>query len=447
MEINLSLVKEFVAGLYNTWEVQNMSRVLVIIMAGGVGERLQPLTRERSKASVPFGGKFRLIDFTLSNCINSGLRQIFVLTQYRSESLHQHIQDGWGISNTGLGDFIYTIPPQLKMGEVWYRGTADAVRQNLNLINNRKTDYVLVLSGDHIYKMNYRRLIDYHISKKASLTIPAVRVCQEQAAGRLGVLEANEQHKLVGFEEKPAQPKTLKDSPELALASMGIYLFNVEALNEALRGEEEDFGKHIVPKMISRYQDIFIYDYEKENLIRDYIIQVKDGIRDKITVEKTRDSSYWRDVGTIDSYHEASMDLISIDPLFNLYGEMWPLRTLSKPLPPSKCVLGGKAPDCLVSDGCIISGGTIWYSVLSPGVIVERDAIIEQSVIFDNVIIEPGVRIKKTIIDKESKIQAGASLGFDRETDINRGCTVSPNGITVVPKGAIIRRSDPSLFD
>ena len=348
-----------------------MERVLAIIMAGGEGERLRPLTGERSKAAVPFGGKYRLVDFTLSNCVNSGLRQIFVLTQYRSESLHRHIQDGWGISTAGLGDFIYSIPPQHKVSADWYRGTADAVRQNLNLVRRRGVEDILILSGDHIYKMDYSQFVTYHRTKKASLTVSAIRARKEQAARRLGVLEIDQDSRLIGFKEKPAQPKTMPDSPDYALASMGLYIFKVATLLQVLEGEGEDFGKHIIPGMISKHNDIYVYDYEKENKIEDIAVEVKDGIREKVVVARTRDSSYWRDVGTIDSYYEASMDLVGVDPLFNLYGERWPLRTFQRPLPPSKCVLGGKTPESIVSDGCIISGGTAWNSILSPGVIVE----------------------------------------------------------------------------
>jgi glucose-1-phosphate adenylyltransferase len=426
--------------------VIGVDRVLAIVMAGGVGERLQPLTRERAKAAVPFGGKFRLIDFTLSNCINSGLRQIYVLTQYRSESLNKHIQDGWGISSAGLGDFIYSVPAQQKLGTEWYRGTGDAVRQNLNLVKRKNIDDVLILSGDHICKMNYLQLITYHKMKKAGLTISAIRVRKKEAAGRLGVLEIDQDNRLIGFEEKPAQPKTMPDAPNYALASMGVYIFGVSTLLEALQGQEDDFGKQIIPGMISKHSDIFVYDYEKENKIQDFAIEVKDGIRQKILVDRIRDSSYWRDVGTIDSYYEASMDLVGVDPLFNLYGERWPIRSTQRLLPPSKCVLGGKTPDSIVSDGCIISGGTVWNSILSPGVIVERDALVEQSIIFDDVIIEPGARVRRAIVDKESRIRAGASIGLSRDADKARGSTVSDSGITVVPKGADIGRSEPSLF-
>jgi glucose-1-phosphate adenylyltransferase len=426
--------------------VEKMERVLAIVMAGGAGERLQPLTRGRSKGAVPFGGKFRLIDFTLSNCVNSGLRRIYVLTQYLSESLNRHIQEGWAISSAGLGDYIYCIPAQQKLGAGWYQGTADAVRQNLNLIKPKEVDDILVLSGDHIYKMDYRKLVAYHRAMKADLTVLAIRETREKAAGRLGVLEIDQDHRLIGFEEKPAQPKILADAPNYTLASMGVYVFKVGPLFEALRGQDDDFGKHIIPGMIGKQHDIFIYDYRKENKIEDFEIEVKDGIREKVLVEKTHDSSYWEDVGTIDSYFEASMDLVSVDPLFNLYGERWPIRTYQRSLPPSKCVLGGTTPQSIVCDGCIISGGTVRNSILSPGVIVERDAIVEQSVIFDDVSIEPGARIRRAIVDKESKIRVGASIGYDHEEDKRRGFIISDNGVVVVPKGTDISRRESSLF-
>jgi glucose-1-phosphate adenylyltransferase len=423
-----------------------MDKTLAIVMAGGAGERLQPLTKERSKGAVPFGGKFRLIDFTLSNCINSGLRQIYVLTQYLSESLNRHIQEGWSISSAGLGDYVYCIPAQQKIGTDWYRGTADAVRQNLNLVMGKDFENILIFSGDHVYKMNYLQLMDYHSMKKAGVTVSAVRVRKEQAAEKLGVLEIDQDHRLIGFVEKPAQPKTLVDAPDYALASMGVYIFKTDILLRTLRGEEEDFGKHIIPGMIDKNNDIFVYDYEKENKIEDFEVKVKDGIREKILVDNTSDSSYWRDVGSIDSYYEASMELVGVDPPFNLYGDRWPIRTFLQPLPPSKCILGGKISESIVCDGCIISGGTIYGSILSPGVVVEKDARVERSVIFDDVIIEPGASIRRAIVDKESRIRAGASIGFDREGDKRNGCSISDNGIVVVPKGADISRTEPSLL-
>ena len=429
-----------------TEKTTTMDRVLVIIMAGGAGERLKPLTRERSKGAVPFGGKFRIIDFALSNCLNSGLRQIYVLTQYLSESLNRHIQEGWNISGSGLGDYIYCMPAQQKLGSYWYRGTADAVRQNLNLVRRKDVEDVLILSGDHIYKMNYLQLVAYHRMKKAGVTISAVRSRTEQAAGKLGVLEIDQGQKLIGFEEKPAQPKTLADAPAYALASTGVYIFKVGTLLHALQGKEDDFGRHIIPGMIGKNHNIFVYDYEQENKIEDFEIKVTDGVREKILVDKTRDSSYWKDVGSIDSYYEASMELVSVHPLFNLYGERWPFRTYQRPLPPSKCILGGQISESIVCDGCIISGGTVWQSILSPGVIAERDARVEQSVIFDDVIIEPGARIRRAIVDKGSRIRTGASIGHDREADKRRGCTISDNGIVVVPKGMDISRTEPYLF-
>jgi len=404
------------------------------------------LTRRRSKGAVPFGGKFRLIDFTLSNCINSGIRQIFVLTQYLSESLNRHIQEGWSISSSGLGDYIYSMPAQQKLGADWYRGTADAVRQNLNLVREKDVKEVLILSGDHIYKMNYRQFVAYHRMKKAGLTVSAVRASKEQATGRLGILEVDQEQRLIGFEEKPAQPKMLTDAPNYALASTGVYIFKVDTLLQALQGQEEDFGRHIIPEMIGKHHDIFVYDYEQENKIEDFEVKVKDGIREKILVDKTRDSSYWRDVGSIDSYYEASMELVGVDPLFNLYGEKWPFRTYQRPLPPSKCILGGKILESIVCDGCIISGGTVRDSIVSPGVVVERDARVEQSVIFDDVIIEPGASIRRAIVDKESRIRVGASIGYDRKADERRGCTISDNGIVVIPKGMDISRTEPSLL-
>lgn len=420
--------------------------LLAIVMAGGVGERLQPLTQERAKAAVPFGGKFRLIDFTLSNCINSGLRQIYILTQYRSESLHKHVQDGWSISSAGLGDFIYCVPAQQKVGAEWYRGTADAVRQNLNLIKIHDIDNVVILSGDHIYKMNYQQLLNYHKMKKASFTVAAIRVKKEEAAGKLGVLGADQDCRLVSFQEKPKEPAALADDPAYCLASMGVYIFRTDALCEALKGNEDDFGKDIIPAMVGCHSDIFVYDYEKENKIEDIVVEVKDGKREKVLVDRTRDSGYWKDVGTIDAYYEASMDLVGVEPTFNLYGGRWPLRTAMRPFPPAKVVLGGSTPDSIVCDGVIVSGGTVWSSILSPGVVVERGASVEQSIIFDDVVIEPGARVRRAIVDKGCIIRAGATIGVNHDVDRARGCTVSAGGITVVPKGIEIGRTEPALL-
>jgi glucose-1-phosphate adenylyltransferase len=414
--------------------MKTSEEVLVMLMAGGAGERLLPLTKVRSKGAVPFGGKFRLVDLTLSNCINSGLRRIFVLTQYLSESLNRHIQEGWAISSAGLGDYVYCIPAQQKLGTAWYLGTADAVRQNLDLVAAKNVDHVVILSSDHVYKMNYMQLVAYHVLKKADLTISAVRVTKERAAGRLGTLEIDGNSRLIGFEEKSAHPKTHADPAESVLASMGVYIFKVDALVRAVQRGGHDFGKDIIPEMMGKQEGIFVYDYGRENRIGDFDFMVRDGIRERRLVEKTPDSSYWKDVGSIDTYFQTNMELVAVDPPFSLYGESWPFRTFQRPMPPSKCILGGRASDSIVCDGCIISGGTVSNSILSPGVIVERNALVEQSVVFDDVIIEPGVRLRRAIIDKRTTIRAGSSIGFDPEEDRRRGYTISDNGIVVVPE-------------
>jgi glucose-1-phosphate adenylyltransferase len=294
--------------------------------------------------------------------------------------------------------------------------------------------------------MNYLLFLAHHRMKKSGLTISAVRVRKELASERLGVLEIDRDHRLIGFEEKPVQPKTVADAPDYALGSMGIYIFGVDTLLQALQTKGQDFGKDIIPEMIGGTQDIFVYDYKEQNKIQDFEIIVKDGIREKKLADKTRDSSYWKDVGSLDSYYEANLELISVDPLFSLYGDRWPLRTYQRPLPPSKCVLGGKISDSIISDGCIISGGTVKNSILSPGVIVERDAVVEKSIIFDDVVIEPGANVKRAIVDKECRIHTGTSIGYDLEADKGRGCLISNNGIVVVPKGMDINRNEPYLY-
>jgi glucose-1-phosphate adenylyltransferase len=334
----------------------------------------------------------------------------------------------------------------MKMGTTWYRGTADAVRQNMNLISGHDIEDIVILSGDHIYKMNHSHLIEYHRRNKAALTISALRVKSDLASGTLGVLEADKDRRAVGFEEKPLVPKDIPESPGYCLASMGIYVFKAKTLLDVLYGEGEDFGKHIIPRMIHDTENVFVYDYEQENRITDYEIRVTNGVREKVLIDRTRDSSYWRDVGTIDSFYETSMDLVSVDPAFSLYSEKWPLRTYQRQLPPGKCTLSGKIIDSIVSDGCIISGGTVDQSVLSPGVIVERDAWVYQSVIFDDVFIEPGAKVNRAIIDKECRIRSGALIGFDHALDKARGCTVTENGIVVVPKGTEIKNNGLHLL-
>jgi glucose-1-phosphate adenylyltransferase len=413
-----------------------MDKVLTIILAGGSGDRLQPLTKVRSKPAVPFAGKYRLIDFSLSNCINSNIRKIFVLVQYRSWSLQRHIQEGWGISSSRLGEYIYCVPAQQKIGQEWYRGTADAIRQNLDLLRGKDFEHVLILAGDHVYKMNYQQLVDFHKANNAGLTISVTRVPLEVAAGRLGVFEMDEKFRATGFVEKPVQPWSVPGDAANALASMGIYVFNVNVLMKILKEEGDDFGSNIIPGLMGKRQDIFLYDFATQNRIEDYIIQVESGRRNKVLVEQTPDSSYWRDVGSLDSYYEANMDMIGVSPLFNLYTEKWVFRTFERSMPPSKCIIGGTTLESMVSDGCIISGGTVQRSILSPGVIVEKDAVVEDSVILDDVTIEPRVRVRHAIVDKEVIIRAGVQVGYDFEEDRRRGCTISGKGVVVVPRGA-----------
>ncbi len=412
-----------------------MEKVLTIILAGGSGERLQPLTRVRSKPAVPFAGKYRLIDFPLSNCINSDIRKIFVLVQYRSWSLQRHIQEGWGISSSRLGEYIYCVPAQQKIGQEWYRGTADAIRQNLDLLRGKDFEQVLILAGDHVYKMNYKHMVDFHRKNRAGLTISVTRVPVDVAAGKLGVFEVDEKLRAINFTEKPVHPAAAPGEEGQALASMGIYVFNVDVLMDILKEPGDDFGADIIPGLIGKRSDIFLYDFTTQNRIEDYIVQVESGRRNKVLVDKTPDSSYWRDVGSLDSYYEANMDIIGVSPLFNLYTEKWRFRTFERSMPPSKCIIGGQTLESMVSDGCIISGGTVRSSILSPGVIVEKDAVVEDSVILDDVTIEPRARVKRAIVDKEVIIRAGVPVGYDLEADRRRGCTVSDKGIVVVPRG------------
>lgn len=405
--------------------------ILTMILAGGAGERLYPLTKDRTKPAVPFGGTYRIIDFTLSNCVNSGLRQIYVLTQYKSDSLIRHLYEGWNIFRSELGEFIFPIPAQQRVGTEWYKGTADAVRQNLHLILERNPEHVLIPSGDHIYKMNYQLLIDYHRERNADLTVATIELSKEEAANKFGVIEVDEDYKMIGFEEKPSEPKTIPSSDKV-LASMGVYIFNTDILVNSLTKQGDDFGKDIIPKMIGEHK-VSVYNYMRENRIRDCIFEIRDGVREKTISDRIRDSSYWRDIGTIQSYHDAHMDLVGVDPALDLYGYLWPLRTLRKQYPPAKLILGGTASDSIISDGCIISGGIVIRSVLSPGVIVERDAIVEESVLLDDVEVGSNAKIKRAIIDKSVKISPGTVIGYDLEEDAKRFTVDS--GIVVIEKG------------
>ncbi|MFZ3123135.1 MAG: glucose-1-phosphate adenylyltransferase [Thermodesulfovibrionales bacterium] len=402
--------------------------MLAIILAGGKGERLHPLTIHRAKPAVPFGGKYRIIDFTLSNCINSGIRKIAVLTQYKSLSLNRHLALGWEhLLNPELDEFIISVPPQKRVDERWYEGTADAVYQNIYFIEKEAPAYLLILSGDHVYKMDYSEMFSFHISKGAVGTIAAIEMDREKASS-FGVIEVDEKSRIIGFKEKPKKPKPMPGSPDQALVSMGVYLFNTqdvlsELMSDALRSTAHDFGRNIIPDMI-KTDRLFAYNFKDEN---------------------KKKAKYWRDVGSIDGYWEANMEIVSVDPMFNLYDEEWPLRTYQPQYPPAKFVFaqerkGGRlgiALDSIVCDGCIISGGRVQNSVLSPNVRVNSWADVRDSVLMENVEIGRHCKIKKAIIDKDVSVPEGTVIGYDIESDRKR-FHVSAEGVVVIPKGVEI---------
>ena len=351
--------------------------VVAVLLAGGAGERLYPLTRDRAKPAVPFGGLYRIVDFTLSNCINSGLRKIFVATQYKAQSLNRHVRMGWNAVNTELGEFVEILPPQKRVGENWYLGTADAVYQNLYSIEREQPRWVIVLAGDHIYKMDYGKMLDVHIARGASLTVAAIEVPLADSR-RFGVLEVDEDSRVVGFQEKPVSARPTPWSPGICLGSMGIYIFDTEVLvRELLRDAEEDsshdFGKDIIPKLVSSGERVYAYLFWDEN---------------------KKESKYWRDVGTLDAYYEASMDLIQVDPVFNLYDPDWPMRTYQPQFPPAKFVFAqdgrrGAAIESIVSSGCIVSGSEVHRSILTPNVRVHSYCAVEDSILMPNAVVEP----------------------------------------------------------
>ncbi len=396
-------------------------KILAMILAGGRGERLYPLTRDRAKPAVPFGGIYRIIDFTLSNCIHSDIRRIFVLTQYKSTSLHRHIQFGWNIVSATLGEFIEAIPAQQRIDEHWYQGTADAIYQNIYTLQQERPDLVLILSGDHIYKMDYRKMIAYHIEKGADLTVGAIRM-DRKLSQEFGVIEVDKEWRIIGFQEKPEIPKTIPEDPEGILASMGIYVFGTEILvrrliEDARSESTHDFGRDIIPAMIGKDR-IFAFDFR---------------------IGDQGESGYWRDVGTIDAYFEANMDLISVTPQLNLYDPQWPILTYQSPHPPAKTVLleegrVGTALNSIISNGCIISGGSVIRSILSPRVMVHSYAEVEDSILMEGVDVGRGARIRRSIIDKDVHIPQGMKIGYNLDEDVKR-FTVTGSGIVVVPKG------------
>ncbi|HYU80536.1 MAG TPA: glucose-1-phosphate adenylyltransferase [Vicinamibacterales bacterium] len=392
--------------------------VLVIVLAGGVGERLWPLTKERAKPAVYFGGPYRIIDFVLSNCLNSGYRRIFIATQYKSLSLNRHIRQGWSIVSEELGEFIEILPPQKRVGEQWYQGTADAVYQNLYSIVRENPRYVIVLAGDHIYKMDYRKMLRFHIEKRAQVTLASIEV-PVQDGSRFGIVAVDEEQRVVGFAEKPASPTSIPGVPQFALASMGIYVFDVDVIVTALEDDaatdsHHDFGKNIIPALI-RGGHVFSYQFYDEN---------------------KKAAKYWRDIGTLDAYFEANMDLCHVNPEFNLYDPEWPLRTYQPQAPPAKFVFAeegrkGEALDSLISPGCIVSGSRIWGSILCPNVRVHSFCSIEQSILMPGVRVGRHSQIKRTIVDRDVLIPRGACIGYNLEEDRRRH-TVTEDGIVVV---------------
>ncbi len=420
-----------------------MSNTLAFIMAGGRGERLMPLTGDRTKPAVPFGGIYRLIDFTLSNCVNSQIYKIIVLPQYKSQSLNDHLEEGWNVFSQKMGHFLKLVPPQQRVGLDWYRGTADSIRQNLYLIERFEPDNVVILSGDHIYKMDYGQFLDYHVEKDADLTISLLEVGVD-LAGQYGVAEADDDYRILDFKEKPKEDvKTIPGDPKRILASMGIYMFRTETLIDILRSStENDFGKDIIPQMLKDY-GVYAYPYRQSNHIEDFIyMTLENGERELRVEPSTRDSSYWRDVGTLDAYWNANMDLTGVDPYFNLYGRKWPMHTNQISAPPAKFVFSserkedtrvGKALDSLVAPGCIISG-IVRNSVLGHNVVVRSWSAIEESVIMDGVVVGRHSKIKKAIIDKWNVIPPETGIGYDPREDSKR-FKVTSRGIVVVPKG------------
>ena len=403
--------------------IQSHNKILTIILAGGQGERLYPLTMDRAKPAVPFGGIYRIIDFTLSNCLNSGLRKIVVLTQYKSFSLDKHLRLGWNIFNSELNEYIEQIPPQQRISDQWYQGTADAVYQNIYTLEKEQPEMVLILSGDHIYKMDYRNMILFHLENKADLTVACMEVPLNEGK-RFGVINTNEENRIVGFHEKPSEPIPSSNHSGATLISMGIYLFNTKTLvkaiiDDAKQDTNHDFGKNIIPEMIHSKR-VYAYPFADET---------------------NNNLNYWRDIGTLDAYWEANMDLVQESPEFNLYDKDWPIRTHQEQNPPAKTIFNKKLPNertdmilnSIVSGGCIIIGAKVEGCILSPDVRVDTNSEIYDSIIMESVRIGENVKIRKAIIDKSVNIPDYMSIGYNREED-SKHFTVTDSGITVVRK-------------
>jgi glucose-1-phosphate adenylyltransferase len=405
--------------------------VLTMILAGGMGERLYPLTRDRAKPAVPFGGRYRIIDFVINNFVNSGFTKIKILTQFKSNSLIEHITRTWRLVPE-IGQYVDVVPAQMRKGPFWFRGTADAVFQNLELIFDERPEFVCVFGGDHIYKMDVNQMLQEHITNDADLTIATIPVPLAEAH-HFGIVEVDDDWRVTGFVEKPKEgAKTIPGQPDMVLASMGNYIFKANVMidvlqRNALRDSAHDFGKEIIPDMYPRMK-VHAYDFAKNF----------------IPGEAEINRGYWRDVGTVDAYFEASMDLVSVTPLFNLYNPRWPLISAPLHLPPAKFVFAdaqskriGIATDSMVSDGAIISGGTINRCVLAPRVRIHSYSDVDESILMDGVEIGRHSKIRRTIVDKGVKIPPNSTIGYDLESDRQR-FTVTESGIVVVPKGAVI---------
>ena len=400
-------------------------KVLAMVLAGGEGKRLMPLTMDRAKPAVPFGGTYRLIDFVLSNLANAEMRQIAVLTQYKSHSLDKHISLTWRMS-TMLGNYVTPVPAQQRLGPRWYQGSADAIYQSMNLIRDEEPDYVVVFGADNIYRMDVHQMLDAHLDGGLGGTVAGIRVPRSQASA-FGVIDAGVDNKIKDFLEKPAEPPGLPDDPEASFASMGNYIFTTDALIDALIADAEnedsrhDMGGDIIPSFVSR-GDAQVYDFTAN----------------EVPGSTERDKAYWRDVGTLDAYHEAHMDLVSVDPVFNLYNQEWPIWTYPVQMPGAKFTLDGVSRDSIVSHGCVVKGGSIETSVISPNVQVHERATVDHSVILSHVTVGQNAVIHHAILDKHVVVPDGAQVGVDSEADEARGFYVSEGGITVVPKGVTV---------
>ncbi|MBZ4399660.1 glucose-1-phosphate adenylyltransferase [Myxococcus faecalis] len=405
-----------------------MSKVLAMILAGGAGTRLEPLTRERAKPAVPFGGRYRIIDFALSNFTNSGVYRVKVLTQYKSDSLNNHLSRAWRMS-AFLGHYVEAVPAQMRTGVDWYKGSADAIYQNLNIITDEEPDFIFVFGADHVYRMDTRQMLDFHVSKRAACTVAAIPVPIEQGR-EFGIIDVGPDGRMRQFLEKPKDPPPMPGNPKMCLASMGNYLFTTEVLvqevvrDAANEASAHDFGKSIISELY-KYAPVYVYDFATN----------------EIAGQEPKERGYWRDVGNIDVYYQSNMELVEVDPIFNLYNDRWPIHTQANNYPPAKFVFAdqdnqrvGHATDSLIAEGCIISGGKVNRSVLSPKVRVNSYSEVEASILFENVTIGRRSRIRKAIIDKNVEIPPGTTIGYDPVED-KRRFHVTPDGVVVIPKG------------